>query len=73
MGKIVHTKGSIGRRGVAQGAICRTCPGGCKTDCLRAGVNNELTRVSQGDFSIYFKEIVPTAEGGDFSDPFDDF
>lgn len=75
MGRIVHTKGSIGRRGVAQGAICRTCPGGCKTDCLRAGVNNELThRAEDFDFSIYFKEIEPSSsETGDYSDPFDDF
>ena len=43
-GKIVHTFGSIGRTGVAQGEVCKTCPGGCKTDCLRAGINVEKTR-----------------------------
>jgi len=53
-GKIVHTSGSIGRRGVAQGKICRSCPGGCKTDCLRAGVNYELDRVGKYDFSASF-------------------
>ena len=70
MGKIVHTKGSIGRRGVGMGMICRTCPGGCKTDCLRAGVNNELTHVSDYDFAINFAEFHPTEsyESGDYDD-----
>ena len=54
MGRIVHTKGSIGRTGVAQGAICKTCPGGCKTDCLRAGVTVEETRLGKYNFSISF-------------------
>lgn len=60
-GKVVHTKGSIGRRGVAQGIICRTCPGGCKTDCLRAGVNVEMTRIGSYDFANSFANI----EAGD--------
>ena len=49
MSRIVHTKGGIARRGVAQGAICRQCPGGCKTDCQRAGVSFELSRFSNYD------------------------
>lgn len=58
MGRIVHTTDSIGRRGVAQGEICKTCPGGCKTDCLRAGVRIEQTqRLGGYDFSISFAEI----------------
>ena len=60
-GKIVHTSGSIGRRGVAQGIVCQTCPGGCKTDCLRAGVNVELTRLGSYDFADSFSNI----ESGD--------
>lgn len=62
-GKIVHTFGSIGRTGVAQGEVCKTCPGGCKTDCLRAGINVEKTRRRTGtyDFSINFSAI--SAEG----------
>lgn len=60
MGRIVHTTDSIGRRGVAQGEICKTCPGGCKTDCLRAGVNIEYTRLGEYDFSINFKKIEPS-------------
>ena len=70
-GRIVHTKGSIGRRGVAQGIVCRTCPGGCKTDCLRAGVNNELTRIGSYDFAKNFD--VAGFEDGDYQDEFDDF
>lgn len=50
------------------GMICRTCPGGCKTDCLRAGVNNELTHVNDFDFSIYFKEMKPSEETADYDD-----
>ncbi len=60
MGKIVHTSGSIGRRGVAQGEVCKLCPGGCKTDCLRAGVNIEKTHASNDYFSISFKNIDTT-------------
>ncbi len=60
-GKIVHTSGSIGRRGVAQGIVCQTCPGGCKTDCLRAGVNVELTRLGSYDYLKSFSNI----ESGD--------
>ncbi len=60
MGKIVHTSGSIGRRGVAQGEVCKLCPGGCKTDCLRAGINVEKTRLGGYDFSISFKSIDAT-------------
>jgi hypothetical protein len=60
MGRIVHTRDSIGRRGVAQGEICKTCPGGCKTDCLRAGVSIENTKLGKYDFSISF-DIDPMA------------
>lgn len=70
MGRIVHTTDSIGRRGVAQGEICKTCPGGCKTDCLRAGVRVEQTRrVGVYDFSISFAEM----DTSDLKDPYDDF
>lgn len=70
VGKIVHTTDSIGRRGVAQGEICRTCPGGCKTDCLRAGVRVEQTRHVGGyDFSISFAEI----DDSDLTDPYDEY
>ncbi len=70
MGKIVHTSGSIGGRGVAQGAICRTCPGGCKTDCQRAGVRVDQTeRLKDFDFSIEFAE----SNDWELYDPFDDF
>ena len=70
MGRIVHTTDSIGRRGVAQGEICKTCPGGCKTDCLRAGVRVEQTRrVGVYDFSISFAEM----DTSDLKDPYYDF
>ena len=64
--RIVHTKGSIGRRGVALGKMCETCPGGCKTDCLRAGVHVEQTKFG-GDieFSIDFAML---DDGRDHSD-----
>ena len=65
-GKIVHTSGSIGRRGVAQGIICRSCPGGCKTDCLRAGVINDLYKVGTYDFDANFAEVDPNANDDDF-------
>ena len=69
MGRIVHTTDSIGRRGVAQGEICKTCPGGCKTD-LRAGVRIEHTqRIGGYDFSISFAEM----DTSEFVDPLDDF
>ena len=70
MGRIVDTTDSIGRRGVAQGEICKTCPGGCKTDCLRAGVRIEHTqRIGGYDFSISFAEM----DTSEFVDPLDDF
>ena len=68
-GKIVHTTGSIGRRGVAQGKICRSCPGGCKTDCLRAGVVYELDKKGVYDFNSFGK----TDFEYDDVDEFDDF
>ena len=55
-GKIVHTTDSIGRRGVAQGIVCQTCPGGCKTDCLREGVIWEYTRLNSLDFDAMFAD-----------------
>lgn len=59
MGKTVHTKGGIaGRaRGLGKGEVCKSCPGGCKTDCLRAGVHIEETKQGGYDFSITFKTI----------------
>lgn len=54
MGRIVHTKGSIGSRGVAQGAVCRFCPGSCATECMRAGYNPNSIRFDEpaSPFSI---------------------
>ncbi len=70
MGKIIHTSGSIGRRGVAQGEICKTCPGGCKTDCLRAGVRVEMTqRLGGYNFSINFNSV----DDNEFTDPYDEY
>ncbi len=70
MGKIVFTTDSIGRRGVAQGEICKTCPGGCKTDCLRAGVRVEQTqRLGGYNFSISFAEM-DTSDDVDLLDDF---
>lgn len=61
MSNTVHTKGSIGRRGIAQGIICETCPGGCKTDCLRAGVTDQVSKLSGNDYSTH-KEIEKVSE-----------
>lgn len=73
MGKIVHTKGGIGGRGVAQGAICRICPGGCKTDCLRAGLTARPSEIKDGfDFADYFKEVDEYWEDFIEYDPIDD-
>lgn len=73
MGRVVHTKGSIGGRGVAQGAICRLCPGGCKTDCQRAGVNPELNHAGKYDFSINFSGIEDTTVNDSFNEWLDDW
>lgn len=61
MGKIVHTKGNFGSKGVAQGAVCRTCPGSCWTECMRAGVStgnkaSDLRDEGSG-FSISFNSF----------------
>lgn len=61
-GKIVHTIGS-GRHGVAQGLICQTCPGGCKTDCLRDGVVWEYTRLGSIDYTKNFSDVQQASEG----------
>ncbi len=61
-GKIVHTIGS-GRHGVAQGLICQTCPGGCKTDCLRDGVVWEYTRLGSVDYAKNFSGVQKASEG----------
>ena len=53
---IVHTKDTIGRKGVAQGIVCQTCPGGCKTDCLRDGIIWEATRLGALDFAKTFAD-----------------
>ena len=61
MGKIVHTKGSIGSQGVAQGAVCRFCPGSCATSCMRAGFNPYGIRLDEqrGPFSISLDGFEP--------------
>lgn len=61
MGKIVHTKGNIRSQGVAQGAICRFCPGSCATSCMRAGYNPYGISIDEqrGPFSISLEGFEP--------------
>ena len=53
-GKIVHTTDSIRRRSAAKWVVYQTCPGGCKTDCLREGIVWEYTCINSLDFDAVF-------------------
>lgn len=73
MSNTVHNSGGIFHKTVGNGAVCRLCSGGCKVDCVRAGVSTDLTREFADDFQNSFSGFQDFTQYSTYDPIFDEY